>query len=133
MIAFLEWLEQQGKTLVIQGPQGCGKGLLASQLAKESGAFSVAHIDEITDKQSMAPRWLDGQPKTVIVEGFSHFNKIDKIKSLTVTKKLSYERRGKEPVLLDVPTFIFCTSDPDALKFGVNERRFYVIKMGVEL
>ena len=130
-MTFLKWLKQQSKALVIRGPEGCGKGLLAEQLAKEEGTHSFIHIDEVSSWQPGFHRWLSNQPKTVIVEGVSAFNDLDVGKPLIANTKILYDCRGKEPLLVDTPVFIFCTSSLEPLKFGANERRFYVIEMGV--
>ena len=127
-MTLLDLLRQRGKTLVLQGPQGCGKGLLARQLAE--GPCSDAHIADLSAKGSRFNQWLKCSIKTVIVEGVPKAAEdIEVVKSLIVSGRMVYEERGKAPKGVDVPNFIFCTSDPEPLDFGPNDRRFYVIKM----
>lgn len=124
----LELLRQRGKALVLQGPQGCGKGLLARQLAGPS--CSEVHIDNLLTEDPWFRGWLKDQVKTVIVEGVPKTPEdIGAVKTLIVNLKTVYEQKGKAPKVVDVPSFIFCTSDPEPLDFGPNDRRFYVIKM----
>ena len=130
-MTLLEMLKQQGKALVLQGSEGCGKTLLAKQLAKDNGIYSMANISEVTSKQSKFQHWLNDLPKTVIIDGIPKFKDFIAIKSLISEDKIGHERKGEEVKIIDMPIFIFCTSDPEPLNFGANDRRFYIIKMGV--
>lgn len=123
----LELLKQRGKTLVLQGPQGCGKGLLAKQLAGDP--YSEADIHDILGERSQFQHWLKDQVKTVIVEGVPICKDIDKIKSLITCGRMVREQEGRASETVNTPQFIFCTSNPEPLDFGLNDRRFYVIKM----
>ena len=130
-MTFLEWLKQEGKALVIQGPQGCGKGLLAVQLAQETGAYAYATLGDITGRQPRSSYWLSSRPKTVIVDGSPTLDDLETMKALIASTKVTCNRKGKDPETIDSPTFIFCTSDPESLSFGEYDRRFYVIKMDI--
>ena len=125
-MTFLELLKQKGKTLVLQGPEGCGKSLLARQLVE--GNHSVTSLDLI--KRDKFQSWLTNSPNVVIVEGSPKRALTVAIKPLIASEKMLRHQKGKEPELIKTPTFIFCTSDPEPFNPAVEGRRFFVIKMG---
>ncbi|MCK5127505.1 MAG: hypothetical protein KAR42_14715 [candidate division Zixibacteria bacterium] len=128
-MTLLEWLKQQGKALVIQGPQGCGKGLLAMQLAKSEGVCSNVHIEQVCGKNSKFQHWLNDLPDVVIVEGAPKLKHFDIIKPLIANNKILHHRKGVDSVEVKTPMFIFCTYDSKPFEAGKNNRRFYTIKM----
>jgi MoxR-like ATPase len=127
-MTLLQLLKQQGKALVIKGAQGSGKTLLATQLAKAEGVYSNDHIEQVFGKNTFN-HWLNELPDVVIVEGAPKPKHIDVIKSMIANDKITHNRKGKEPVEVKTPMFVFCTSDPELLNFGAQDRRFYVLEL----
>ena len=125
-MTYLKWLKQQGKALLIKGPEGCGKTLLASQLAGDH--CPVIPVDDLT-RNAKFQNWADENNGVVIVEGFPAHKDLGVAKLLIVSDKMLCNRLGKNPKKVDTPMFIFCTSDPDPLNMRAKSRRFHVIEM----
>ena len=128
-MTLLQLIKQQGNTLVITGAQGCGKTLLAQQLAKAEGNYNYARIEQIVGKNSTFQNWLNDSPNVVIVEGEPKLKHLDKTKQLVVSNTLTHNSKGQDPIEVKTPMFIFCTSNPKPLNFGENNRRFYVLDL----
>lgn len=124
-MTYLELLKQRGKTLVLKGPQGCGKGLLYRQLIGKTVYYATG-IDAIIDKRPGFKMWVDEEIKFIVVEGFPGAKDIEFIKSLVNSRCTICDRKGKEPVQIDTPIFIFCTSDKDI----PDDQSFCVLEMG---
>lgn len=128
-MTLLQLIKSQGKALVITGPQGCGKTLLATQLAKAEGEYTNVHIEQVSEKNSTFQNWLNDLPDVVIVEGEPKLKHLDKTKQLIVSNTLLHNSKGQEPVEVKTPMFIFCTSNPEPLNFGAKDRRFYTLDL----
>lgn len=128
----LDLLKQQRLALVISGRPGCGKSLLARQLAEGCGNYSEVGIEEITRWKSGFQHWLDSNPNTVIVDGDFKAKHLKSIVTLIESDKIEHNRKGKKLKTIATPTFIFCTNNKQSLKFGAEDRRFYVIDMDTQ-
>ncbi len=127
----LDHIKEQGKALVIRGPHGRDNFMLARQLAEDRGSYSETDIDEITAHPNTRFRiWLRGSPKTVIVGGFPKPNSMTIPKSLIASNELVYECKGKDPININTPVFIFCTSEPEPIDPAAINRRFFTITIG---
>ena len=127
----LQVLKSKGKALIITGPQGSGKTLLARQLV-EGLKSSYVSIDQLCGKST---EWMDGIPDVVIVDEV-HFKKrqlaslTGSLKQILSNDTISVNRRAEQ---IKTPTFIFCTGDPEPIKASVGDRRFFVIDMTEKL
>ncbi|MDZ4282786.1 MAG: AAA family ATPase [Hydrogenophaga sp.] len=84
--------------LVIVGPQGCGKSLLARELAAKAGVYVELDISELSD-EGMRKAVLSRMPKTLIVNGLPRTSE-----QKTLVKSLITDP--------DAPCLVFCDNDP---------------------
>ncbi len=111
------------KSILITGPQGCGKTKLAIELAENAGNYSV-----ITEAFLYASRFNDflAERATVVVDECTD---IARIKHLASSDRIEIRERMKEARLIPAPNFIFVSGDPAALKLDVDDRRFIAINL----
>ena len=127
-MTLLKLLKQRGKALVLQGPEGCGKTLLAKQLAEAEGTYSETDMPGLVGGASRFSSWLDGAPDVVIVEGIPAPYELDAVKHLVASPVLLRERKGEDAATVSAPMFIFCTSSPSPPE-NRTRRRFHVLQM----
>lgn len=119
---------ERGLALVLVGPQGCGKSLLARKLAADAGSFVEIDVDDL---ESPFTDYLADEPATCIVDGFprTHHTR-ERLKAMISSPTAPLDRKGMPRQFRKAPNFIFCTSDADALRLHPNERLFRVVRMG---
>ena len=102
-------LEQgPGIILVISGPEGSGKSVLARGLAKGEGSFieiDARQLDVPTQRNDL----LLNEPKTIIGDGVPKSEEArDWLRSIAANKKVIVTRKGKNDLVVSAPMFIFC-------------------------
>lgn len=118
---------KKGKALIICGPQGSGKTLLAEVIAKKHGTYKVVDASMLRDRFN-ASIFTDN-PDTVIVDEFVATEKnLEAIMPLIKNEKVIVHEKYKSPIEASTPNFIFVTGDKDALPLDVSERRFMVVE-----
>lgn len=118
---FLTWLKQNGKCLLISGPQGCGKTLLVQGLTdKTSTVWLAPH-----DLKNGLNTWWSESVKYVILDEFSNKD-IDTIKPYISSRTMLVEKQGKNSIEVDTPLFILCTSS--SINLPKTQRRFHILE-----
>lgn len=122
------------RTIIISGPQGCGKTVLAQTIAAMAGSYVTVRARDLCDTRYWP--WLDtdAPPATVIVDE-TRPTDLDTIlrAGLSTGEELIVEQKHKPNVSVPTPHFIFCTGDQNLINIGVESRRFIVVEpQGVE-
>lgn len=121
---------ERGSALVLVGPQGSGKTLLARKLASQLGIFVHVDVSEVEDRK-VFKRVLDSVVSTVIVEGVpKNEATLVHLKALITNGTHPRIRPGKACEIVPAPNFVFCTGDAEPLKH-LDGRRFRVVHLDV--
>lgn len=119
----------KGEALVLVGPQGCGKTLLAQQIAKQYGTVAEISAAELEDSRQFR-YLLDREHDTVIVEGVPTRQVTQaKIKTLLTNDTIANRRPGSVPRMVKSPKFIFCSGNDQAVPGIDDTRRFRVVRV----
>lgn len=110
--------------LVVQGPQGSGKGLLIDTLPGSE------KFHRLSSAEFFKGNWLGCEPKVVCIEEFST-NVSEKqavfLKTLIASKESEYRPNKKQPArMVKNPKLIICTTDRSI--FG-DSRRFEIVEI----
>ena len=123
------------QALVITGPQGCGKSVLARMLAAQFGTFVEGYGWQLTSAQGMS-ELLGNSPDVVIVdeceplfEDQGNDDSAAKLKQLITSREQCI--RGPYGRVRTVPTprYIFCSGHADFLQAETNNRRFFLVDL----
>lgn len=109
------------KSILITGPQGCGKTRLAIKLAERDGSYCV--VDEAQLQQSPFNEFL-ARAMTVVVDECTN---LACMKALISNDSVVIHEKGKATWTVPTPNFIFVTGDPNPVK--EDGRRFIVIDL----
>lgn len=100
---------QRGVALVLLGPQGSGKSLLARKLAQANGTFAEIAADHLSDEFSRA---LAAEPRTLIVDCAPKAPRdLAAFTRLVLYPTMSVERKGQRTVEIRTPDLIFCVEE----------------------
>ena len=120
---------EQGKALIITGPQGSGKTTLARQIASENGSFIEVDGSVLLDKHRFHEA-IKGGMGTVIVDEFPcSKNYAAALKALITSKKVRYrEPDGTAHITVNMPNFIVCAlGSAEFLNDESAGKRYHVI------
>ena len=119
----------KSRTIIIQGPVGCGKTTLATIIARNEGTW--AHYNAQEFKNRLQFGGFTGGPDTVIVDN-CHFNTelFEAMKTIVTSDTYRMELRGKEAAMMPTPHFIFISVSDTPIRFSEDERRFQLITLG---
>lgn len=117
---------EDNKAIVIFGPQGSGKGIIAKALAKACGMSHIRTTEYAIKNPLDYGNILTYEPKTVIVDEFSDF---EWAKNLITNDKIKVSRGKREPKFIDTPRFIFISNDITPPDFRGDSRRFTFIEI----
>lgn len=116
----------KGRGIIITGDQGVGKLSLAKAIAKSIGFYAVADFKGVTGPFNSV--FLVGA-EVVIIEQFDPTDEnLAVAVSLVANDKITVERQGYTPQLVDAPHFIFVTNNnTERLDLSEHMRRFTMI------
>lgn len=116
-----------GEALVLVGPQGCGKSMLARQIAKQYGTVAEVSAAELEDSRQFRDL-LDREHNIVIVDGVPTRQVTQaKIKTLLSYDTVANRRPGSVPRMVKSPKFIFCSGNDQPVPGIDDTRRFRVV------
>lgn len=125
---------QKGQALVLVGEQGCGKSMMARDIAAQHGSFAEVDSSIFADVFALGSV-LAREVSTLIVDEIPDKQEtIAKIKAMVVSETILCHQKGLPEMDVKSPNFIFCTGDISPLKdLGADDRRFRVVHLGVDL
>ncbi len=115
---------ERGKALVIVGPEGSGKSVLARSIAMHYGKFQEVELGVNFDFQLRDA--LNGRVKTLIIDGEPSDHDRALLKSLITSPATSIRVPFSKTVrTVPTPHLIFCSGSTDWL--GDSDRRFTIV------
>lgn len=120
---------EKGRAIILTGPEGTGKGIIAKRLALNAGSRIVTtQMVHLKSDFGLGSVTLDN-PETVIVDEFNpSLENLAFIKTMLCNDSIVVNRKFKEPVTVPSPNFILITNRPIPL-LGENERRFFIVEL----
>ena len=117
----------ENQALVITGPQGAGKSVLAVEIAMKEGDFVEVFAHEL-DRNGGLDSAIANSPKVIICDGFpTRAETLQRIKQMITEPTTRINVKYRTPATVNSPKFIFCTGDfdpiPDSLRFAVVKLR----------
>lgn len=119
---------QRGKALVLYGAQGCGKSVLALEIADNAGISRTIESHTLTSPFDLGAA-LSKKPRTLIIEGAPETDRAWHIvKQLITNDEVPCQRKNQAPVMVRSPDLIFCMQElPDRLQ--AEPRRFNLVEV----
>lgn len=121
----MEFELKKGQALVIYGPQGSGKTILARKIAECYGSFIEIDAYQLKTRRDLNDLLGKGV-STVICDEIPEEIDVQSFLKLLITNGTALvEKKHGKPKIVSVPNFIFCTGNPSPLPG--NDRRFWVV------
>ena len=117
----IDLAKHQGKTIVITGAEGTGKGLLINDLTASIPATCTISATDINLKFNP---WVDCE--IVIIDGPFTERAITAVKDMMTQNYINCRTPGKEDKVVPTPQFILCSHTFP----HTTDRRFMVINIG---
>lgn len=116
---------ERGKALVIVGPQGSGKSVLARSIARQYGKFQEVELGVNFDFQLRDA--LNGRVKTLIIDGEPSRDELVQIKAMVTSPTTRINVPFSKTVrTVPTPLLVFCSGSTDWLGAD-GGRRFTVV------
>lgn len=105
---------KRGTALVITGPQGCGKSLLARELAEAHGAYAELDIGFIGSRFEWSSV-LRERPETIVIEGHPTTKRQVQLLKLLLTSETLHVRGKNSEERFETPTpYVVITTNDEA-------------------
>ena len=101
---------KRGKILVISGPQGSGKTILARKIAENYGAFRELDAVSLNDTRELDHAIASGVATIIFDEAPCAKEIVARLKDIVTNPTVTVNRKYQEPVSVATPNFIICTS-----------------------
>lgn len=124
----MEYELKHGQALVITGPQGCGKSILAREIAAAHGTFEEVDAIRMGEHLGLSTA-MEGEPKTLIVDGIPKMSKAE-IKALITSQTILVNRKFKMSKEVSTQNFIFCSGDANPIPLEADDRRVRAVHLG---
>ncbi len=96
------------KTVIIKGPQGCGKSTLAERMASIAGSYIRVNMDKVVNSSFGLGSALDSEPNTLIFEEtLDNSRHIELAQHLVSDGSIKINVKYKWPCEVNVPNIIF--------------------------
>jgi uridine kinase len=115
--------------IIITGPQGCGKSILARTIADSCGGSMAITADQLLNS-GFALSNINGDERTIIVDEASEaLLNLDNIQSLISNHRITISRKNQKTLTMPTPNFIFISGQLNPLNIDQHARRFLFIDM----
>lgn len=121
-----------GQALLICGPQGCGKTLLARAIAQQYGPFQQTDVDVIRSPEAIERAMREGIKTLIVEECDAEYLRCQlpaHLKAAITDERIPVKLDGKTLTMERPPRFIFCSGYVDAIRLDSRDRRFFVVDM----
>lgn len=113
--------------IIITGGQGADKLSLAKVIAESIGFFAMADFKGLTGSYNSV--FLIGSEVIIVTQFNPTVENLAAARGLVADDKITVNRQGYDPEVVDLPCFIFVTAGPQVVKLAEAGRRFTVIRM----
>jgi SpoVK/Ycf46/Vps4 family AAA+-type ATPase len=115
--------------IIITGPQGCGKSILARTIAYSCGSNITVMQSTLLHRQFMFHD-LHEDVNTVIVEDVTdELINSDMLQSLICNREIEVDRPNQKALTMPMPNFILIKKSGEAISMHKHDRRFLIIDM----
>jgi ABC-type taurine transport system ATPase subunit len=118
----------RGKALIISGPQGCGKSVLALEMVQAHGGKYGATTQEALYRKFGVARALSRSPDVVIVDDVVPDEAFFELAKVLASEDLiEVQPKGRSAYMAKNPIWVFTTHLP--VELPEDSRRFTVITL----